>query len=228
MMPHPLIPVSLPPASVTMAMSQMNHLSTIANMAAAAHAQSAPSRMVTSVIKVTHGAVLSLYCAHLSSAIEGRWRGLGGAWSVLSYGIAGSSLSDNSLGKKASRRRGGGTVSQKKRRKKHGRLCVCRSVLLKRMCHVMAALAVFVFSVGCAGTGPRQSLPCPLSGRRQEAGEPSLIPAQQQRLQLSRVHGELLRQNAYVHLINLSPTLFVSQFISLVSSSVSAHRRTRY
>ncbi|KAG7463576.1 hypothetical protein MATL_G00178070 [Megalops atlanticus] len=51
MMPHPLIPVSLPPASVTMAMSQMNHLSTIANMAAAAQVQSAPSRMVTSVIK---------------------------------------------------------------------------------------------------------------------------------------------------------------------------------
>uniref|UniRef100_A0A8C2PRJ9 Dachshund d n=1 Tax=Cyprinus carpio TaxID=7962 RepID=A0A8C2PRJ9_CYPCA len=49
--PHPLIPVSLPPASVTMAMSQMNHLSTIANMAAAAQGQSAPSRMVTSVIK---------------------------------------------------------------------------------------------------------------------------------------------------------------------------------
>lgn len=53
MMPHPLIPVSLPPASVTMAMSQMNHLSTIANMAAAAQGQSLPSRMVTSVIKVT-------------------------------------------------------------------------------------------------------------------------------------------------------------------------------
>ncbi|XP_023193090.1 dachshund homolog 1-like isoform X4 [Xiphophorus maculatus] len=51
MMPHPLIPVSLPPASVTMAMSQMNHLSTIANMAAAAQGQSLPSRMVTSVIK---------------------------------------------------------------------------------------------------------------------------------------------------------------------------------
>ncbi|XP_016111093.1 dachshund d isoform X5 [Sinocyclocheilus grahami] len=51
MMPHPLIPVSLPHASVTMAMSQMNHLSTIANMAAAAQGQSAPSRMVTSVIK---------------------------------------------------------------------------------------------------------------------------------------------------------------------------------
>uniref|UniRef100_A0AAY4EF70 SKI/SNO/DAC domain-containing protein n=1 Tax=Denticeps clupeoides TaxID=299321 RepID=A0AAY4EF70_9TELE len=50
MMPHPLIPVSLPPASVTMAMSQMNHLSTIANMAAAAQGQNAP-RMVTSVIK---------------------------------------------------------------------------------------------------------------------------------------------------------------------------------
>ncbi|XP_069495121.1 dachshund homolog 1 isoform X5 [Ambystoma mexicanum] len=51
MMPHPLIPVSLPPASVTMAMSQMNHLSTIANMAAAAHVQSPPSRVETSVIK---------------------------------------------------------------------------------------------------------------------------------------------------------------------------------
>ncbi|XP_052004744.1 dachshund homolog 1-like isoform X3 [Xyrauchen texanus] len=51
MMSHPLIPVSLPPASVTMAMSQMNHLSTIASMAAAAQGQSAPSRMVTSVIK---------------------------------------------------------------------------------------------------------------------------------------------------------------------------------
>ncbi|XP_051881970.1 dachshund homolog 1-like isoform X1 [Pristis pectinata] len=51
MMPHPLIPVSLPPASVTMAMSQMNHLTTIANMAAAAQVQSPPSRMETSVIK---------------------------------------------------------------------------------------------------------------------------------------------------------------------------------
>ncbi|KAM6147029.1 dachshund homolog 1 isoform 2-T2 [Phoenicopterus ruber ruber] len=51
MMPHPLIPVSLPPASVTMAMSQMNHLSTIANMAAAAQVQSPPSRAETSVIK---------------------------------------------------------------------------------------------------------------------------------------------------------------------------------
>ncbi|XP_028291209.1 dachshund d isoform X4 [Gouania willdenowi] len=51
MMPHPLIPVSLPPASVTMAMSQMNHLNTIANMAAVAQSQGLPSRMVTSVIK---------------------------------------------------------------------------------------------------------------------------------------------------------------------------------
>ncbi|XP_018102781.1 dachshund homolog 1 isoform X2 [Xenopus laevis] len=51
MMPHPLIPVSLPPASVTMAMSQMNHLSTIASMAAAAQVQSTPSRVETSVIK---------------------------------------------------------------------------------------------------------------------------------------------------------------------------------
>ncbi|XP_029314939.1 dachshund d isoform X6 [Cottoperca gobio] len=55
MMPHPLIPVSLPPASVTMAMSQMNHLSTIANMAAAAQGQGLPSRMVTSVIKALLG-----------------------------------------------------------------------------------------------------------------------------------------------------------------------------
>lgn len=120
----------------------------------------------------------------------------------------------------------GGGLTVPKKKKKHGRLCVHRGVLLKRMCHVMAALAVFVFPVGCAGTGPRQSLPCPLSGRRQEAGEPSLFPAQQQRLQLSRAHGELLRQNAYVHLINLSPTLFVSQFLSLVFSSISTHRRT--
>uniref|UniRef100_UPI0037E9A595 dachshund b isoform X2 n=1 Tax=Semicossyphus pulcher TaxID=241346 RepID=UPI0037E9A595 len=36
MMPHPLLPMGLPPASVAMAMSQMNHLNTIANMAAAA------------------------------------------------------------------------------------------------------------------------------------------------------------------------------------------------
>ncbi|XP_055795044.1 dachshund homolog 2-like [Salvelinus fontinalis] len=36
MMTHPLIPVRVPPASVAMAMSQMNHLNTIANMAAAA------------------------------------------------------------------------------------------------------------------------------------------------------------------------------------------------
>nr|XP_020465835.1 dachshund homolog 2-like isoform X2 [Monopterus albus] len=47
MMPHPLLPMGLPPASVAMAMSQMNHLSTIANMAAAAqqihtHVQRAP------------------------------------------------------------------------------------------------------------------------------------------------------------------------------------------
>lgn len=52
MMPHPLLPMGLPPASVAMAMSQMNHLSTIANMAAAAqqihtHVHRAP------VIKVT-------------------------------------------------------------------------------------------------------------------------------------------------------------------------------
>ncbi|MCJ8748036.1 hypothetical protein PDJAM_G00160290 [Pangasius djambal] len=51
MMSHPLIPVSLPPASVTMAMNQMNHLSTIASMAATAQVQSDSSRVATSVIK---------------------------------------------------------------------------------------------------------------------------------------------------------------------------------
>ncbi|XP_058236987.1 dachshund c isoform X2 [Hemibagrus wyckioides] len=51
MMSHPLIPVSLPPASVTMAMNQMNHLSTIASMAATAQAQNDSSRVATSVIK---------------------------------------------------------------------------------------------------------------------------------------------------------------------------------
>lgn len=52
MMSHPLIPVSLPPASVTMAMNQMNHLSTIASMAATAQVQNDSSRVATSVIKV--------------------------------------------------------------------------------------------------------------------------------------------------------------------------------
>lgn len=54
MMPHPLLPVSLPPASVAMAMNQMNHLNTIANMAAAAQMHSPLSRAGASVIKVTH------------------------------------------------------------------------------------------------------------------------------------------------------------------------------
>ncbi|XP_069068828.1 dachshund homolog 2 isoform X17 [Pleurodeles waltl] len=51
MMPHPLLPVSLPPASVAMAMNQMNHLNTIANMAAAAQMHSPLSRVGASVIK---------------------------------------------------------------------------------------------------------------------------------------------------------------------------------
>ncbi|KAJ8282897.1 hypothetical protein COCON_G00054160 [Conger conger] len=52
MMPHPLLPVSLPPASVAMAMNQMNHLNTIANMAAAAQMHSPLSRAAgASVIK---------------------------------------------------------------------------------------------------------------------------------------------------------------------------------
>ncbi|MCI4386758.1 hypothetical protein PGIGA_G00066230 [Pangasianodon gigas] len=51
MMPHPLLPVSLPPASVAMVMNQMNHLNTIANMAAAAQMHSPLSRAGASVIK---------------------------------------------------------------------------------------------------------------------------------------------------------------------------------
>uniref|UniRef100_A0A672L165 Dachshund homolog 2-like n=1 Tax=Sinocyclocheilus grahami TaxID=75366 RepID=A0A672L165_SINGR len=51
MMPHPLLPVGLPPASVAMAMNQMNHLNTIANMVASAQVHSPVSRP-TSAIKV--------------------------------------------------------------------------------------------------------------------------------------------------------------------------------
>lgn len=50
MMPHPLLPVGLPPASVAMAMNQMNHLNTIASMVASAQVHSPVSRP-TSVIK---------------------------------------------------------------------------------------------------------------------------------------------------------------------------------
>ncbi|KAM9101128.1 dachshund homolog 2-like [Sarcophilus harrisii] len=53
MLPHPLLPVSLPPASVAMVMHQMNHLNTISNMAAAAQRQSPLSRAGASVIKET-------------------------------------------------------------------------------------------------------------------------------------------------------------------------------
>lgn len=64
MMPHPLLPVSLPPASVAMAMNQMNHLNTIANMAAAAQMHSPLSRVGASVIKVRTMAELSGRGAH--------------------------------------------------------------------------------------------------------------------------------------------------------------------
>uniref|UniRef100_A0A8C4SCW6 Dachshund a n=1 Tax=Erpetoichthys calabaricus TaxID=27687 RepID=A0A8C4SCW6_ERPCA len=58
MMPHPLLPVSLPPASVAMAMNQMNHLNTIANMAAAVQIHSPLSRAGASVIKLKNFAFL--------------------------------------------------------------------------------------------------------------------------------------------------------------------------
>lgn len=53
MMSHPLIPASLAPASVSMAMGQMNRLSTLASMANVAHLHAKPpTRTPTSVIKV--------------------------------------------------------------------------------------------------------------------------------------------------------------------------------
>lgn len=53
MMSHPLISAGLAPASVSMAMGQMNRLSTLASMANAAHLHAKPlSRAPTSVIKV--------------------------------------------------------------------------------------------------------------------------------------------------------------------------------
>lgn len=57
MMSHPLIPASLAPASVSMAMGQMNRLSTLASIANVAqlHANP-PARAPTSVIKVNPGA----------------------------------------------------------------------------------------------------------------------------------------------------------------------------
>nr|XP_025957093.1 dachshund homolog 2 isoform X1 [Dromaius novaehollandiae] len=63
MMPHPLLPVSLPPASVAMAMNQMNHLNTIANMAAAAQMHSPLSRAGASVIK-------TLFCFYFKERIQ--------------------------------------------------------------------------------------------------------------------------------------------------------------
>ncbi|XP_045067697.1 dachshund homolog 2-like isoform X2 [Coregonus clupeaformis] len=79
MMPHPLLPVRLPPASVAMAMSQMNHLNTIANMAAAAHIYThthrAPvikervcdSQSPSPSLEDTHTPLLSQHSSHLSS-----------------------------------------------------------------------------------------------------------------------------------------------------------------
>ncbi|XP_037604705.1 dachshund homolog 2-like isoform X2 [Sebastes umbrosus] len=43
-MPHPLLPVGLPPASVAMAMNQMSQLSSLANMAAMSHVQMEDSK----------------------------------------------------------------------------------------------------------------------------------------------------------------------------------------
>lgn len=75
MMPHPLLPVGLPPASVAMAMNQMNHLNTIANMAAVAQIHSPLSRAGASVIKVrlralaTQSAELNMLREHPGLAV---------------------------------------------------------------------------------------------------------------------------------------------------------------
>lgn len=62
MMPHPLLSVSLPPASVAMAMNQMNHLNTIANMTVAAQLHNPLSRAEASVLKVV---VDDTHCTHI-------------------------------------------------------------------------------------------------------------------------------------------------------------------
>ncbi|XP_052351676.1 dachshund homolog 2-like [Oncorhynchus keta] len=75
MIPHPLLPARLPPASVAMAMSQMNHLNTIANMAAAAHIHThrgikervCDSPSPSPSLEDTHTPLLSQLSSHLSS-----------------------------------------------------------------------------------------------------------------------------------------------------------------
>lgn len=82
-MSHPLIPASLGPASVSMAMGQMNRLSTLAGMANVAqlHAKP-PAKAPTSVIKVKPGAPsaggIKPLAAHLVRPRDTRER-----WSVL-------------------------------------------------------------------------------------------------------------------------------------------------
>lgn len=44
-MPHPLLPVGLPPAGIAMAMNQMSQLSGLANMAAMSHVQEEESKV---------------------------------------------------------------------------------------------------------------------------------------------------------------------------------------
>lgn len=46
-MPHPLLPVGLPPAGVAMAMNQMSQLSGLANMAAMSHVQEDESKVTS-------------------------------------------------------------------------------------------------------------------------------------------------------------------------------------
>lgn len=65
--------------------------------------------------------------------------------------------------------------------------------------HWIFILLVCPFIVaGVAGTCAGQSLPCPVLRRPPEAGQPPVVPPQQQRVQLPGPHRKLLRQDTYV------------------------------
>uniref|UniRef100_A0A4W6E5R7 SKI/SNO/DAC domain-containing protein n=1 Tax=Lates calcarifer TaxID=8187 RepID=A0A4W6E5R7_LATCA len=52
-MPHPLLPVGLPPASVAMAMNQMSQLSSLANMATVSQVQTEKGKVISKVLMLT-------------------------------------------------------------------------------------------------------------------------------------------------------------------------------
>lgn len=73
------------------------------------------------------------------------------------------------------------------------------AVLLCFPLHWIFILVVCPFIVaGLAGTCAGQSLPCPVLRRPPEAGQPPVVPPQQQRVQLPGPHRKLLGQDTYV------------------------------